>query len=193
MEVGRSLRSLSALLALLAAAGCATYPAREPAADSQIRFFASNLLMRANGTFHAWKVTETHVDPGNVARSFVRVEVDLASIDTGIEARDEHLRSADFFDVETYPTAFVRVHSPEKVGTDENGDDRYRALFDIDLHGVEKTLPGEFVVRSREPLLVEGEIALDRLDFGIGRPSSFSNSLWLSEEVPVSFQIVLPP
>lgn len=193
MRVRGSTKTIPLLIALSAALGCATSPAAELGSAPQISFFASNLLMRTHGVFHEWAITEAHVDPDDLANSFVRVEVDLASVDTGIEARDEHLRTADFFDVETYPKARVRVHSPEKIGTDEDGDDRYRALFDVDLHGIQKTLPGEFFVRGGEPTVIEGDLVLDRLDFGIGGPSSFSETLWVIEKIPVSFRVELPP
>jgi polyisoprenoid-binding protein YceI len=122
----------------------------------------------------------------------VRVEVDLASVDTGIEDRDDHLRTADFFDVATHPTATVRVHTAEKLGATEEGHDHYRAFFDFDLHGVQKTLPGEFTVRSVDPFVVEGRVKVNRLDFGIGEPRTFWNPLSISEKVPVTFRAAIP-
>ena len=44
----------------------------------------------------------------NPLDSSVTAEIDLASIDTGAEQRDDHIRSADFFEVETYPTMTYR-------------------------------------------------------------------------------------
>ena len=50
--------------------------------------------------------------------SSVTAEIDLTSIDTGNEQRDDHIRSADFFDVETYPTMTYR-----STGIRQDGDD----------------------------------------------------------------------
>jgi polyisoprenoid-binding protein YceI len=132
------------------------------------------------------------VFPGNLQSSYVEVEVDLASVDTGNESRDEHLRDPDFFEVETYPVAKVRAHSPELVGKDDRGRARYAAKFTIDLHGVEKTLDGEFSVLSESPITVEGSLVMDRLDFGIGGPRRFWNPVSITEEIPVSFRAALP-
>ena len=43
-----------------------------------------------------------------ISESWVRVEIDMASLNSGDEARDAHLKSSDFFDVERFPTAFFR-------------------------------------------------------------------------------------
>lgn len=52
-------------------------------------------------------------------QSSVNVEIDVASIDTGVDDRDAHLRSADFFDVENQPTAtFVSTSVAPKGGAD---------------------------------------------------------------------------
>ena len=161
-------------------------------AENWIRFTASNLFDTAEGTFHEWRVVETQIEPDDPSGSFVRVEVDLASVDTNIEDRDEHLRTADFFDVATYPTASVRVHSVEALAPGEDGLERYRASFDFDLHGVQKTLPGEFVVKSRDPFVVEGSLVVNRLDFGVGTPKRLWNPMSITNEIPVTFRAVIP-
>ena len=53
---------------------------------------------------------EAVVDTENPAASKVTVNIKAASIDTGVADRDGHLRSADFFDVETYPAKSDRSH-----------------------------------------------------------------------------------
>lgn len=158
--------------------------------DSSISFVAKNLLSTANGTFHSWRIDETRVDLADPAGSSVEIVVELASVDTANEDRDEHLRTADFFDVATYPTASVRIHSATADGTDTEGRERYSAKFDVDLHGVRKTLEGGFSVLSREPLTVEGDLLINRLDFGIGGPYRFWNPVSIQEEVPVRFRAI---
>ena len=116
------------------------------------------------------------------------VRVDLASIDTGIERRDDHLRNPDFFEVERYPVATVRVHSFRADGQTDAGRPRYRARFDFDLHGVEKTLEGEVVLVSESPPRFEGSLVLDRTDFGIGAPPSRWNPMSVAAEIPIRFE-----
>jgi len=69
------------------------------------------------------------------ANSSVTAEIDLASIITGNEQRDAHIRSADFFEVETYPKMTFR-----STGVREDGDD-YILDGELTLKGVTKTVP----------------------------------------------------
>jgi polyisoprenoid-binding protein YceI len=60
-------------------------------------------LTKIRGRFNRVAGTVTIAD--DVERSSVEVTIDMASVDSGDRARDEHLTSGDFFDVERYPTA----------------------------------------------------------------------------------------
>ena len=57
------------------------------------------------------------VDPENLENSSVNVSVQTASIDTAVEPRDNHLRSADFFEVEKYPVMTFRSTGIRKFGS----------------------------------------------------------------------------
>lgn len=57
-------------------------------------------------------------DPLNVAASTVEAEIDASVIYTGVEQRDNHLRSPDFLDVEHYPTITFKSHQVEPAGLD---------------------------------------------------------------------------
>jgi polyisoprenoid-binding protein YceI len=71
---------------------------------SSIMFKVSHLgLVEVKGSFRKYQGAVT-LDEGNIAKSSVTVAIEAASIDTGIEKRDEHLRTNDFFDVAKYPT-----------------------------------------------------------------------------------------
>ena len=71
----------------------------------------------------------------NPLDSSVTAEIDLSSIDTGNEQRDTHIRSADFFEVETYPTMTYR-----STGVRADGDD-YILDGELTLKGVTKDVP----------------------------------------------------
>jgi polyisoprenoid-binding protein YceI len=60
----------------------------------------------------------------------VEATIVSTSIDTGVEQRDKHLRSADFFEAETYPTITFRSHNVESL---EEG--RYRVTGNLTMHG----------------------------------------------------------
>ena len=78
-----------------------------------------------------------------------------------------------------------------RVGENAMGKSLYSAQFDLDLHGVEKTVEGEIVLLGFEPLVVEGKLTIDRLDFGIGSPPSGWNPMSIKPKIPVRFRLSL--
>lgn len=72
-------------------------------AHSEVRFSVRHMMIsKVRGTFA--KFTATITAPENPLEASVVASVETASVDTNDEGRDNHLRSADFFDAETYPT-----------------------------------------------------------------------------------------
>jgi len=176
------------LVALFLSGGVlsASEPALPP---GQIEFVGRNAFATADGTFHTWRVVERSIDVDDPRESWAVVEIDLASVDTGIERRDDHLRDPDFFEVENWPTARVRAHSLEPIGTDEEGRPRFSARFDVDLHGVEQTLDGEVVLVESDPATFEGTLVVDRTRFGVGPEPSRWNPMSIDAAIPVRFRV----
>ena len=105
-------------------------------------------------------------DPG---KSWVEVTIDAASIDTGTAQRDTHLRSADFFDVETYPDLRFRSTRVEDVG-----DGRLRVVGELTIRDTtrEIVLDAEPAGRGMDPWGNErigfvARTSIDRKDFGL--------------------------
>ena len=99
---------------------------------------------------------------------FGRIDIKTASLETGIRKRDQHLRSADFFEVEKYPTATFR-----STGVRANGDD-YVLDGEFTLKGVTKPVSLDLEFNGVNPGMGQGEVAgleasvvLNRKDFGI--------------------------
>ena len=188
--------ALLALLALALLAGAAGGAAGEPeagaAAPGSITFVGRNALLKADGRFLRWRLGRVEIDREHPETGVVEVEVEIASIDTGIGKRDDHLRSADFFDVARFPLAAIRVHHARASGRSERGNPRYTAEFEIRIRDVTKTLNGDFEVLSTSPPRVEGSLVLNRRDFGIGAPYTGWNPLSIQEEIPVGFTALLP-
>ncbi len=98
---------------------------------SQIGFSIKHMMFSTvRGNFRGFEGTIT-VDSDNPANSSVNVTIDAATITTGDEKRDEHLRSADFFDVETYPTITFKSTS-----IDYKDADSFTVDGDLTMHGV---------------------------------------------------------
>lgn len=187
--VAFSMALLAAITAPAASEDDADRASREP--PGSLEFVGENLFSTAEGSFHEWRLVESRFDAASPDASYAVVEVRLASVDTGNDRRDDHLRTADFFDVETHPTARARGHSLVAKGESEAGHRLYAAQFDIDLHGVQRTVPGEIEVVAADPPVVEGRLEIDRLEFEIGPPVSRWNPLSIKARIPVSFRIEL--
>ncbi len=109
------------------------------------------------------------LDEGDLTRSTVEATIDASSIDTGTAQRDEHLKSADFFDVEHFPQIRFRSTGIEKLGTE-----RYRLTGELTIRDVSReiALDVEYGGRGKDPWGNErvgftAKTALDRKDFGL--------------------------
>ena len=182
--------SIAPLRAAAAEGGGASGAAEAgPEASGRIGFTGHNVFGDADGVFHVWRIVERSIDPAQPASMKAVVEVELASVDTGNADRDEHLRTADFFDVAKHPIATVHGHSATALEPSAEGRPRYALRFDVDLHGVRKTVEGEIELVGSDPVVVEGRFTLLRTDFGVGEKPSRWNPLAIDDAVPVRFRI----
>jgi polyisoprenoid-binding protein YceI len=90
---------------------------------------------------------EVELDPKNLEAAKVRATVETASVDTGVEARDNHLRSADFFDSEQHPNM---TFTSTKVK--QNGSE-LAVTGKLSIRGIEHevTLKGEVEGPAKDP------------------------------------------
>ena len=154
-----------------------------------IRFEARNLIMKAHGEFHVWRVASAVIDWEKPADSVVEVVVDLASVDTGIERRDKHLRTADFFDVATYPGATAVLERFRQE--DLTKPSQWTADVTLDLHGVTHTFPMTFTV-DRENGRAEATTTLLRSDYGVGDGVNRWNPASVRDEVKLEVDVAIP-
>ena len=157
-----------------------------------ITFSGRNMVATAEGTFSGWRLTKVEVDREHPDEGIVEVEVDVTSIDTGNARRDDHLRNEDFFDVDRFPTARVKLYGASPRGKSANGHPRYGVMLDVSIRDIEKTLSAEFELVSEAPPTVEGTVAINRMDFGVGGAYRRWNPLSVREDVQVRFRAVLP-
>jgi polyisoprenoid-binding protein YceI len=109
------------------------------------------------------------LEDDDLARSSVEVSIDASSIDTGTAQRDTHLRSADFFDVESYPALRFRSTRIEQVAAD-----RYRMIGQLTIRNVtrEVSLDVEATGKATDPwgnerLGFAAKTSIDRKEFGL--------------------------
>lgn len=121
----------------------------------------------------------------------IEATIKTASVNTNHEKRDAHLRNADFFDVERYPTMTFKMKSYKKTS------EGYTALGDLTLHGVTKeiTLVGHYNGATKDPwgntragFSAEGK--LNRKDFGmVWNKTLDSGGLVVGDEVQILLDI----
>ena len=119
-------------------------------------------------------------DPNNTSVSFT---VQAKSIDTGVKQRDDHLRTADFFDVEKYSTLTFKSKRVTHLG-----EGRYKVEGDLTIHGVTRDIIT--TVRIVGPKDVSGTnkigfrttFTIDRLDYKVGE-GKFSADSMISHNV----------
>jgi polyisoprenoid-binding protein YceI len=142
------------------------------------------------------KVTGTVVyDPENPANSTVQAEIDAASINTNDDQRDAHLRSADFLDVEKFPTITFRSTTVEPAGAEE-----WKVTGDLTIHGVTRPVvlkvegPGE---ESKDPwgnfrTGASATTKIKRSDFGLTWNAALeAGGLLVGDELKIELELSL--
>lgn len=134
---------------------------------TEIGFRVRHLMSRVRGTFETFEGTLETADP--ITDSKVTVTVDLSSINTGTADRDQHLRSSDFFDVETHPKMTFATN-----GVVQKSDESFVVQGDLTIKGVTKPLEldVDFLGEGGDPwggtrVGVEATGQISRRDFGI--------------------------
>ena len=176
----------SCALALLAGLGCANPAEDKPEATvaapteseaapaeglryvfaegSTVDWVGSKITGSHDGGFRAFDGEIVLVD-GNPALSRVSVVIDTTSMWSDSERLTGHLKSADFFEVETYPTATFTSTSIEP------SDEGYEVTGNLELHGVTKSITFPAAIDIEEGrIAVRAEFFIQRFDWGIVYP-----------------------
>lgn len=131
--------------------------------NTKIQFVGKHTDLRPDrtGVFERFQ-GEIKVDPSTKTIESITVEIEAASLVTGIDRLTNHLKSADFFEVDEFPMA--KFQSTDISATDVEG--QYQVTGTLDLHGVEKdvTFPAS-VNFSEAGLTLQIEFILDRTEF----------------------------
>ena len=137
-------------------------------AHTTVSFTAKHMMItKTRGIFKGVSGT-IDFDEANPAASAVSVTIPAATIDTGMEPRDNHLRSADFLDAENFPTLTFKSTSIEPKG------DRWAITGDLSFRGVTRSvvLDTEFLgivnaMDGRHHAGFEASTKIRRSDWGL--------------------------
>ena len=140
---------------------------------SSIIFKIKNLGFNTTGSFSGLAGTITYL-PDNPDGCSFDVHIDAKTVNTGVEMRDDHLRSEDYFDVKNYPQ--IRFVSVKVTGTKKNG-----TLFvsgKLTMKGITKDITFPFTAQPvQDGYLFNGEFKINRRDFKVGGGSTVSDNL----------------
>jgi polyisoprenoid-binding protein YceI len=136
-------------------------------ADSKIEFVASKVTASHEGSFGEFAGT-VRLDPSDLTRTEVQVQIAAASITADDERLTEHLKSPDFFDVAQYPTATFRT---TRIVAGGEGDATHTITGDLTMHGQTKevTFPATLALTDAA-FNARAEFSIDRNEWGITYP-----------------------
>lgn len=156
-------------------------------AHTNVGFRVSHLVVsKTTGSFNDFDATFTY-DAENMGAFSLEATIQVASIDTNNDRRDNHLRSADFFDVENHPTMTFTSTSVMM------GEDGPVLVGDLTIRGVTQQieLPITIVGPAQGPggavvVGVEGRTTINRHDFGVSWDNRLDNGgVIVGEEVQI--------
>ena len=141
-----------------------------------------------DGRFDRWRAA-IRFSPDELAKSTIRVTVDLASADTGDGQRDDSLKSSDFFDVGAHPSAVFTARDIRHLG-----GDKYEARGTLDLRGASKPATLRFTLRiDGERAHVSGTARIDRTAFGVGQGEwAATDAIAAGVDIAFSFNATRP-
>jgi len=160
-------------------------------AHSEVTFQVRHLLTKVRGRFAEFAGT-VDFDEADPAGSAVQFTVQAGSIDTSQPDRDAHLRSADFFKVDEFPTLTFVSQSVRAKGGNE-----YDVVGTLTIRGVARTitLPVTFLGEATDPwgnakIAFETETTINRKDYGLNWNAALETGGFLvGDEVKISVSI----
>ncbi|MEO6392955.1 MAG: YceI family protein [Pyrinomonadaceae bacterium] len=149
-----------------------------------------------NGLFHEFKGTVKY-DAADVTRSTVEFTAKIESIDTGVTPRNNHLKTADFFDAAKFPDMTFKSTKVER-----KGKDGYLLTGDFTLKGVTKSISFPFAITGavKDPwgntrFGIDAHTKINRRDYGINYGNALAiGGFDVGNEVTINLQLeVLQP
>ena len=146
---------------------------------AKITFQIKNLGINTGGGFSAMQAN-IQFDPTHLNTSTIEANVDVNSINTDNDTRDEHLRSDEFFDSARFPKIVLR-----SVSFKHKSGNNYSGQFNLVMKDHTKAFEIPFTyIENGNTAAFKGNFKLNRLDFGVG-----GSSLVLSNDVAVVIEV----
>jgi len=158
------------------------------AGKSSLEFTFQQAGAQNKGKFTRFAVS-FDFSPDNLAASRLEVSVEIGSLDTGDQERDDTLRGADLFAVTKFPQAHFAASQFNKTAGG------YEAIGKLTIRGVTRDIRVPFTFRTADEHGVaagymSGKTTVRRLDFGVGQ-GEWKSTEWVGNEVGVAFALRL--
>ena len=161
------------------------------AVHTHIGFSVKHMMVSTvRGSFKSYSGTLS-LDPADFTRSTIEGEVEVASIDTGVAQRDDHLRTNDFFDAPNHPKILFKSTKIEAKGEGAyvvTGDFTLRGVtrsvaFDVEFNGTSKNPWGKTVSG------LSATTTINRSDFGVSYNAALEvGGVLIGEKVKVEIE-----
>lgn len=153
--------------------------------QSSITFVSRQMGVPVEGSFKKF-AAQIAVNPAKPEAGTARIDIELASIDTGSAEADEEVAGKAWFDTKNHPTA-----SFTSGGISSLGKGRYEVLGKMTLKGRTLDIKAPFTLKQESGTLVfDGQFPLKRLDYGIGS-GVWSDTSVVADEVQIRFRFVV--
>ena len=162
-------------------------------AHSRAEFKVKHMMIsNVKGSFTGLSGT-LKLDETDYTRSTVEATIDVSTISTGDPQRDGHLKSADFFDAETFPTITFKSSNIDSTG----GPD-YEATGDLTIRGVTKAVifkVEDVSTPAKDPwgkqrIGLSASTKINRKDFGLGWNAALeTGGVLVGEDVTISLEV----
>lgn len=134
--------------------------------SSRVSFKIKNAGLTVDGSFQGLEAT-IEFDPAKGFGNKIEASVDVKTINTSINARDNHLKKEEYFDAEKFPKITMKSSSFSK-----EADGRFKGFFSVTIKGTTKTVPVIFTfTETNGKATFSGTFQLNRLDYKVGESS----------------------
>lgn len=151
-------------------------------ASGKVEFSIKNAGLTVNGSFPGLRAS-VKFNPEQISNTHLEGSVQVNSIETGIQLRNQHLQKATYFHAQRFPEISMKLEQLETDGSE------FKGHFILNLKGISKkvTVPVAFSTLGREGQLLT-KFSINRRDFGVG-----SSSWTMADQVEVLVYFLLKP
>lgn len=166
---------------IIAGAGSYSQDLKAVKESSLVQFKIKNLGITVNGKFSGLS-SSIKFDPAALSTSSFEAQVEAASINTGIDLRDDHLKKEDYFNVKNYPV--IKLVSTKITGSNKEGIYFFFGKLTIKQTSLDISFPFTATATTGGYKFI-GDFTINRKAFGVG-----GSSFTLADKVTIHLDVL---